>query len=72
LKLWHQMRAFVRSRSASQEQGTRSVTRAPEGPAREQVVAAIECPLPLAEMYVDLLRSHGIPAMIGSSGVRRV
>jgi hypothetical protein len=71
LKLWSQVRAFLRLGDRPPQNPTQVAPRDSAATAHEQVVAAVEGPLPLAEMYVDLLRHQGIPAMLSSAGAGR-
>jgi hypothetical protein len=71
LKLWGHLRALLRLGPAPRPEESQVARRAAGGLAADQVVVVTEGPMPLAEMYADLLRGQGVPAMLRSSGAGR-
>lgn len=71
MTFWRHLRGFLRLGGQQEQPGALVAVRTREAPTQELAMAAADCPLPLAEMYVDVLRGHGIPAMIRMTGAGR-
>lgn len=71
MNLWRRLRAFWARGAAPSPSGTEVARRDRDGADAERTVVVAEVPLPLAEMYADLLRAHGLPAMLRSGGAGR-